>query len=289
MSEKRFKIVGLGEILFDYLPSNEKTLGGAPANFAYVATQLGDDGIVASRVGRDADGDRIIQQLKSVGVAVDQIQIDETHSTGAVTVTLKNDQPEYEIAEISAWDFLEMTASWRELAESCDAVCFGTLGQRNRVARQTIKEFAGSTRRACLRVFDVNLRQHFFSNEILQESLRLASIVKLNHEELPLVSQMLNIAGSNELELIERLKESFGLRAVCLTRGSRGSLLMAENQAATHIGIKIEVADTVGAGDAFTAAMTHGFLRDWELDKISDFANQIGAFVASQTGAMPQF
>jgi len=288
MKEKRFNIIGIGEILWDLLPAGKRP-GGAPANFAFITSQLGDCGTVVSRVGEDENGAEIFEKLKSYGLEINEIQIDRENPTGTVAVSLKNGQPEYEIREPVAWDFLEMNDRLRDLAKSCDAVCFGTLAQRNAVARRTIREFTRLTRSDALRIFDVNLRQNYYSPEILRESFDLANVVKLNDEELPKICEMFAVEGANETEKAKNLRGKFRLRLVCLTRGANGSLLITENEVSENGGVKIEIADTVGAGDAFIAALTRGLLRDWELDVINEFANKVGAFVASKTGAMPDF
>ncbi len=289
MSEKHFKVVGLGEVLYDILPSGEKMLGGAPANFAYVASRLGNHGIIASRVGNDSDGNAIRENLENAGVDTAHVQTDMEHQTGTVKVSLENGQPDYEIIENVAWDFLRLTGDWRDLAANCDAVCFGTLAQRNQVSRTTIRDFAALTRTDRLRIFDVNLRQRYFSGEVLNELLKLANIVKLNDQELPMICEMLAVEGASEIEKVKNLREKFGFRMICLTRGANGSLLAAKDEISEHKGIKITVADTIGAGDAFTAALAHGILHGWVLNEINEFASEIGAFVASQTGAMPPF
>lgn len=287
MSEKRFNIAGIGELLWDVLPTGKQP-GGAPANFAYISSQLGDCGIVASRVGNDSNGIEIIERLKSAGVKTESIQIDENRRTGTVNVELKNGQPSYTINEGVAWDFLELTANWRKLALNCDAVCFGSLAQRNPVSRNTIHEFLSLTNRSAERVFDVNLRQNYFSQDVLQDSLNAATIAKLNHEELPIVAEMFKISGKIETERIKNIRKKFDLKLVCITRGANGSLLVSENAISEHAGIRVEIADTIGAGDAFTAAMIHGVLRGWNLDEINRKANRVAAFVASQRGAMPE-
>lgn len=281
-----FNIIGLGEILWDCLPVG-KQLGGAPANFAYTSNQLGNNGIILSRIGNDVLGKEISDRIKAKNLSTDYIQIDAENQTGIVNVTLENGQPSYEIVENVAWDNLELTENWREIAKTADAVCFGSLAQRNEVSRKTIREFVSLTNG--LRIFDVNLRQNYFSDEILRESLTLANICKLNHEELPIVAELLEIKGENVIETAQNLRQKFNLKLLCVTRGSNGSLLITENNLSEFAGLKITVADTIGAGDAFTAGMTHGILRDWELDKINGFANKVGAFVASNTGAMPDF
>ena len=288
MSEEQFKIVGLGEVLFDVLPTGKQS-GGAPANFAYVSSQLGNQGIVASRVGSDEDGRGILKGLKSKSVDVSHIQTDAKHQTGTVKVSLENGQPGYEITANVAWDFIELTEDWRDLAANCDAVCFGTLAQRNSISRKTIQDFVNLTRHDCLRIFDVNLRQNYYSVEILHESLESANVVKLNNDELPKICELFEIKRADEKQSAKNLREKFDLRLICLTRGANGSLLLTENEFNENSGVEIKIADTIGAGDAFTAALTHGFLRRWSLDEINVFANKVGAFVASQTGAMPGF
>lgn len=288
MTENKFTIVGLGEVLWDDLP-NGKMLGGAPANFAYVSAQLGNYGIVASRVGADENGQEILEKFRAVGVNESYIQIDENHPTGIVSVALDDGQPSYKIVENVAWDFLELNDALQELAEKADAVCFGSLAQRNEVSRKTILDFLTYTRLESLKIFDVNLRQDFYSFEILRDSFSAANVVKLNHEELPKICTLLEIEGADEIEKAQNLYQHFDLNFLCLTRGANGSLLISGDEPDEHFGIKIKIADTIGAGDAFTAAMTHGILREWNLREINDFANKTGAFVASQNGAMPPF
>jgi fructokinase len=286
MHEHQYNIIGLGEILWDVLPDG-KQLGGAPANFAYISNALGNNGIVLSRIGDDEFGREILDELQAKNLATEYVEIDAEKLTGIVNVKLENGQPTYEIVENVAWDFLELTENWREIAQNSDAVCFGSLAQRNDISHKTIREFISLSKG--LRIFDVNLRQNYYSAEIIRESFTLANVTKLNHEELPIIAEILNIAGENQFETAKNLREKFDLKFLCVTRGASGSLLISENNFSENAGLKITVKDTIGAGDAFTAAMTHGILRGWELDKINAFANKVGAFVASSTGAMPSF
>lgn len=281
-----FNIIGLGEVLWDCLPTG-KQLGGAPANFAYTSNQLGNKGTVCSRIGNDEPGKEIFEGLTAKNLSTDSIQIDEKYQTGIVNVKLENGQPDYQIVENVAWDFLELTEDWRELAKSADAVCFGSLAQRNQVSCKTIRGFIELV--SGWRIFDVNLRQKYFSKEVLNDSFQLANIVKLNHEELPVIAQILDIRGANIQSCLQNFIAKFDLKLICLTRGANGSLLLKQKEVSEKQGLKITIADTIGAGDAFTAGMTHGILHDWELDKINEFANKVGAFVASKTGAMPDF
>lgn len=284
----QFTVVGLGEVLWDLLPTGKQP-GGAPANFAYTARQLGNTGTIAGRVGDDGTGVELIEELNARGLDCSGIQLDGYHPTGSVLVNIENGKPVYRIVEDVAWDFLEFSDAWRKIAHSANAVCFGSLAQRNDIAGKTVRAFVGSTNADCLRIFDVNLRQNYFNDEVLRASLNLANVCKLNHEELPIVSEMLLGETASPIEAAKKLKEQFGLNLICVTRGPAGSILISENDVSEFAGIKAEVKDTIGAGDAFTAAMAHGLLRNWKLDEINVFANRVGAFVASHTGAMPEF
>jgi fructokinase len=287
MTNAKRTIVGLGELLWDLLPSG-KQLGGAPANFAYIANLLGDTGIPASRLGRDSLGDEALKKLAQLGLSNAFVQQDPSHPTGTVKVEIDSSgQPRFDISELVAWDFLEWTSSWQQLANEADAVCFGSLAQRSAPSRSTIRSFLQATRPEAVRIFDVNLRQNFYSAQILAESMKLATIVKLNHEELPRIMHLLEHESRAEKDSARRLLSSHDLQWVCVTRGSRGSLLISLDECSEHPGIKVKVADTVGAGDAFTAALVHGYLRGSSLTQINETANRVGAWVASQPGATP--
>ena len=287
MTDAKRTIVGLGELLWDLLPSGTQ-LGGAPANFAYITNLLGDTGIPASRVGRDSLGDEAIRHLSRLGLSADFVQRDPTHPTGTVKVDIdKAGQPRFEISEGVAWDFLEWTPAWQQLANEADAVCFGSLAQRSSPSRSTIRSFLEATRPDAVRIFDVNLRQNFYTAQILAESMKLATLVKLNHEELPKIMSLCELEHRDERHSVHRLLSSYNLKLVCVTRGNGGSLLLSPDECSEHPGFKVEVADTVGAGDAFTAALVNGYLRGTSLAQINDTANRIGAWVASQSGATP--
>ena len=279
-------IVGLGELLWDLFPAGAQ-VGGAPANFAYITSLLGDKGIPASRLGQDSLGTDAIRRLEELGLSSEFIQKDANHSTGTVKVEVDGTgQPRFEVAESVAWDFLEWTSQWQELAQQADAVCFGSLAQRSERSRATIRRFLLAMRKSAVRVFDVNLRQNFHSMEVLAESMKLATIVKLNHEELPKVMSVFDLETRGE-EASARQLLSHEVKLVCVTRGSSGSLLVSADERSEHPGFKVKVADTVGAGDAFTAALVHGYLRGTSLPQINETANRVGAWVASQSGATP--
>jgi fructokinase len=285
-SDRRI-IVGLGELLWDMLPSGRQ-LGGAPANFAYISTLLGNEGTVASRVGNDPLGEEAVEHLKKLGVGTAYIQRDAEHATGTVQVELdKAGQPRFEIARGVAWDYAEWSEDWRQLAGRTDAVCFGSLAQRSEPSRATIRKFLASVRKDAVRVFDVNLRQEFYDAALLAESIKLADVVKLNHEELPRIMHALGLEHRDELSSADRLATMHSLKLICVTRGGQGSLVIAGGTLDVHPGYRVRVADTVGSGDAFTAALVTEYLRGAAPVEMNDVSNRMGAWVASHSGAMP--
>jgi fructokinase len=285
--QKTYQIIGLGELLWDLLPAGPQ-LGGAPANFAYVCHLLGDTGIVASRVGKDELGDNATERLRQLGLNSSQIQLDGGHGTGTILVTLDaNGEPAYEGTHDAAWDHLAWTENWQEMAAAADAVGFGTLAQRSPASRSTIRSFLAATREDAFRLFDVNLRHSELTAELLRDSLDLATAVKLNEAEMPRMNELLGLGGRNTHAFAHRLIQVFGLQLVAVTRGARGSVMVTPDEIVEDPGIPAEVVDTVGAGDAFGAAMTHHFLRGRPLEEISEFANQVGAWMTTQSGATP--
>lgn len=287
-TERTYKVVGLGEILWDLLPAGPQ-LGGAPSNFAYIASLLGDHGIAASRLGDDPLGREARERLTRLHLSTAYLQTDAEHPTGTVRVELDpNGQASFEFAAKVAWDFLEWTPQWRELAAQADAVCFGSLAQRGPVSRSTIENFLRAMRPSALRVFDVNLRQHFFTREILARTLEVATIVKVNHEELPRILEIFGLDASDDCSSARRLVTLHDVQLVCVTRGPRGSLIVSrKGEVSEHPGFRVQIADTVGAGDAFTATMVHEYLRAAAIDHMNEAANRMGAWVASQPGGMP--
>jgi fructokinase len=285
-------IVGLGELLWDLLPSG-KQLGGAPANFTVMSARLGNHGVIASRVGRDALGEEARAYLAPLPADLGYLQTDEELATGSVSVTLQDGQPEYVIHRPVAWDFLAFTPEWRALAQRADAVCFGSLAQRHDVSREAIHSFLAATPESCVRVFDVNLRKPFYDSLVLTDSLQRATILKINEIEMPVVMGLLGLAedsGSDEASLLQSarvLLDRFPLRLVCTTMGSQGSLLVTRDAHHRHRGVPTEVADTVGAGDAFTAALVRSYLQGAPLAVLNEAGNRWGSWVASQRGAMP--
>jgi fructokinase len=286
-NNQKFILAGLGEILWDILPTGRQ-LGGAPANFAYHCQALGGKAVVVSCVGNDKLGNEILNQLQQLGLEHKYIAIDTEHPTGTVTVELdENGKPDYIIHQNVAWDFIPQTRQLLELAQSIDAVCFGSLCQRSEVSRNTVREFLRATKPECLRVFDINIRQSFYSRHIIQDMLELSNVLKLNDEELPLIADMLDIKGS-ETDILQTICDRCELNLIALTKGSRGSRLYTPTSDSSHAGFPADIADTVGAGDSFTAAITLGLLRGDELDKINERANRLAGFVCSQKGATPK-
>jgi fructokinase len=292
--DRRRIVVGLGELLWDLLPEGPR-LGGAPANFAVMAGRLGDRAVIASRLGADALGTDAQAVLAGFPVDSSLLQTDPELATGTVTVALKGGEPCYTIHEPAAWDRLDFTPEWSDLAKRADAVCFGTLAQRDHRSWRTIRQFLDATRTESVRIFDTNLRAPFWSDEVLRESLARATILKLNASELPLVLSGTGAdphasAARDDKELLHgarRLLERYPIEMVCVTLGGDGSLLTMREAHHRHPGLATKVRDTVGAGDAFTAALTHYYLQDAPLATLNEAGNRWGAWTASQIGAMP--
>lgn len=281
-----FKLVGLGEILWDLLPGGRQ-LGGAPANFAYHAGSLGAVAPVVSRVGRDEAGRQLIERLQQLKVPTDCVEIDPVAPTGTVSVDLGPDgQPQYTIHQNVAWDFIRGERAGREAVAAADAACFGTLAQRSEISRSAIQALVRSMRADALRILDVNLRQHFHSPQLIADSLNLANVLKVNETELPRLAEMFQLPSGERAQVAE-LAHRFSLRMVAYTRGGRGSLLFSDGTWSEHPGIATTVVDTIGAGDSFTAALALGSLAGWPLDLIHDRASKVAAYVCSQAGGTP--
>jgi len=286
-------ILGVGELLWDMLPQARR-LGGAPANFTVMAGRLGNHAAVLSRIGRDDLGREAVHLLDPLPADTSFLQVDPARETGKVTVSFHNGQPSYTIHQPAAWDFMELSGEWVQLAERADAICFGSLAQRCLESRQTIQTLVAQAAARSVRIFDVNLRAPFYSSEVIQESLELATVMKMNDAEVPLVLSLLGLAAEEEWAAhslragAERLLAEFPtLQLVAVTRGENGSLLVTREEWHEHPGYPVKLADTIGAGDAFTAAMTHYLLRGADLATLNEAGNRWGGWIASQTGAMP--
>jgi fructokinase len=286
VSSKKPVIIGLGEILWDIMPDG-KMLGGAPANFAYHCKQLGADSKVVSAVGDDELGKEILAKTSSLGLGTEHIQVNTSKNTGYVSVKIDNEgHPTYIIHENVAWDFIEITEKTAKLFSKAEAVCFGSLAQRSQVSRNSILSYLRSTHTDCIKVFDINLRQEYFSKELIESYLYIANILKINDDELKVISSMFNL-GKTENQKIEKLLSEFDLKLVALTKGEAGSSLYTPNEISSLHTPKVKVMDTVGAGDAFTAALIVGLLNDMELNRIHKLASEISAFVCTRKGATP--
>lgn len=279
-------VIGLGELLWDVLPSGPR-MGGAPANFACHARALGAEAAVITRVGRDPSGTQLISCLNELDVLTTGISRDAGHATGTVMVDLGADgQPHFTITGDVAWDHLKIGASLKRMAAKADALCFGTLGQRCEPSRAAIRKLVAATPQSALRIFDVNLRQDFYSGELIHESLELANVMKLSDGELPIISDLLGLNGTVRDQL-ETLLERYNLRMVAFTRGSNGSVLWDGSYWCENPGLTTNVRDTIGAGDSFTTAVALGMLHGWPIEQISANANEVAAYVCSCVGAIP--
>ena len=312
-------ILGIGELLWDIVAKDDlsqnastgnapigavspaQTLGGAPANFTVMAGRLGNHAVILSRIGRDDLGRQAVGRLDPLPIDTSLLEVDPAHETGRVSVDFANGEPQYTIHQPAAWDFLGLSDEWVKMAERANAICFGTLAQRATESRQTIQTVVAETPAACIRMFDVNLRAPFYSGEVVQESLELATVLKTSAEEAPLILNLLGLNAGEEpppdhLRLdtqylragAERLLEEFpALQMVAITRGDHGSLLVKREEWNEHPGFAVKTAYPIGAGDAFTAAMTHYLLRGANLSTVNEAANRWGSWVASQPGGMP--
>jgi len=223
-----------------------------------------------------------------MGLNSSTVQKDESAPTGTVTVALTgNGIPEYTIRENVAWDHITATNGALTVVREADAVCFGSLAQRNGISRQAIQRLVAAAPAPAWRIFDINLRQHFYDREVIEQSLKLANVLKLNGDELPVVAQLFGIEGSAR-EVVETLAQRYSLLVVAVTRGSDGSWLYQGGRWSEHVVKKVTVKDTVGAGDSFTAALCLGLLGRMDLDEINAAANQVAAFVCGCAGATPQ-
>jgi len=277
---------GIGEILWDMLPEGRQ-LGGAPANFAYHFNEMGGQSLTISRVGDDEPGRTALAQLQQQGLNIDAVTVDPEHETGRVDVFVdENGIASYIFPDHVAWDYIEANEAASKALSKLDAVCFGTLAQRNAVARRNIMAILKKLPQKTLKIFDINLRKTFFTRETIETSLHIADVLKINDVELEIVGKLFGVEGSEE-EKIQQLIERFSLTMGALTRGEKGSLLMTRKKFSDHPGIATAIRDTIGAGDSFTAALGLGWLQGLPLGEINRRASEVAAFVCSQSGAMP--
>lgn len=277
-------IVGIGEILWDLLPGG-KALGGAPANFAYHAQRLGEEGWAVSAIGDDPLGAEIMD-IVSEKKLHNLISVTDK-PTGTVQVELDDKGvPSYTITEDVAWDNIPFTPEMEALAARADAVCFGSLVQRMS-SRSSILRFLRSTHPEALKVFDINLRQHYYSPEVIDESLQLADILKINDEEIRIVARLFSL-GDDDIAACRVLIERYALKLVILTKGAEGSVVITAEEAIPQSVGEVNVVDTVGAGDSFTAAFVVAYLRGLSLSEAQRLATETASYVCSCKGAMPE-
>ena len=276
-------VIGMGEALWDVLPEGRK-IGGAPANFAFHAGQAGMDARVVSAVGRDALGDETLLTLQQKGLNTDAVaRVD--FPTGVVQVTLSEGGiPQYDICEGVAWDNIPFTPALDELARNAQAVCWGSL-------RNCIYRFldAMPSEQGRLKVFDINLRQHFYSLDVIEASCQRANVLKINEEELVIVSELLRLGTPQVEQQCRLLMERFSLDMLVLTCGSNGSYIFTPVETSFRVTPLVQVADTVGAGDSFTATLVADLLKGAPVGVAHEHAVQLAAYVCTQQGAMAEW
>ena len=278
-------VVGLGEILWDIFPER-KVLGGAPANFAYHVSQFGFNGYAVSAIGNDLLGKEILKSLeeKELNYLIEQTDF----PTGIVKVQLDGRGiPTYEITENVAWDNIPFTTRLENLAKNTTTVCFGSLAQRNEVSRATIHKFLDLMPADSLKVFDINLRLKYFSKDIITTSLNKASALKINDEEIVKIAEIFELQGTDE-ELCQQLLDTYKLKFLILTQGTRGSYVLTPYEKSFLATPKVTIADTVGAGDSFTAAFVASYLNGRSIAQSHQLAVEVSAYVCQQHGAMPR-
>lgn len=279
-------LVGLGEILWDMLPGGRQ-FGGAPANVACHARQLGLRSALISAVGDDALGREAVAELANKGIATDGIISDADHPTGTAVAEIDAaGKSSFTITEGVAWDHLRMNAPASAVVEQADVVCFGTLAQRSPDSRATIQELLAAVRPGALVVFDVNLRQHYFDVEVLQTSIARSTVVKVSDDEWPTVARLLDLPVDPQ-HGADQLRQRHDLALVALTCGANGSALFTRTQQHAQPAFPTTVVDTIGAGDSFTATLITGWLRGLPLERLHAAASRVSAYVCSQAGATP--
>jgi fructokinase len=276
-------VVAIGEALWDVFPDQRRP-GGAPCNVACHAARLGDRGVIITRVGRDAAGEDLVAFLRGRGVDTVYVQRDEVRSTGSVAVTIEDSDPRYVIAEDVAWDQMTAEDDARALVSTADAVCVGSLAQRHEPSRAAIRQLLSEARGQALVIFDVNLRPPFIDPEAIEDTLKVADVIKLSEAEVAQISALLDKPA-----LIQWLLQDAGVQAVCVTRGKSGaSITTLEGTVSTPaVEVDTSAGDAVGAGDAFTAAMIHRLIRNATPQEALEAANRYAALVATKKGAVP--
>ncbi|MDZ7288884.1 MAG: carbohydrate kinase [candidate division KSB1 bacterium] len=286
---EKYTIVGIGEVLWD-IYRDRRHVGGTPANFTIHATQLGDEGVLVSRVGDDGMGRDLIRALRQRQLMTECIQVDDKRGTGTIMISLDiKGVPTFRCSHDVAFDYLQYLPELETLASRANAVLFGTLAQRSPIARQTIRRFVSVAKNA-VRLFNVNSRASVAEMQhIVPESLAMADILQMNHEEMKLLQILFRREADPPRKFIDFLFKKYDLKMVAITHGESGCELFDGSGVSIVDGLPVQVIDTTGAGDAFAAGMMHKFLRNAPLDEIAEFANLLGAFLCTQSGATPVF
>ncbi len=286
-------VAGIGEVLWDIVGEQE-TLGGAPVNFAFNAAQLGASAYAISAVGDDERGNRAIKLLQNKSINVDYIQTTRQETGYVLADTDDKGVASYQFPDNIAWDNLTVNSAICKLIKKLDVICFGSLAQRSKSTRETIYHYLALASNAqeknqgtiqTLKVFDLNIRQNFYSKAIIERSLQFANILKLNDDELVLMQHLFSLKGT-QAEQLKQLLNNYNLSLVALTRGQKGSVLVTDDEKSEHTGFPCQVVDTIGAGDAFTAAVVLGWLKGLSLAQINHQANYLASTVCQRAGAM---
>lgn len=278
-------VVGIGELLWDVFPDGKKA-GGAPINFVYHATQLGAKGYAVSAVGNDDLGREILSRLKQSGINGIIEHVD--YPTGKVLITLQNGIPEYEIVQNAAWDHLPCSAKAVQILQQADAVCFGTLALRNSDSREHILQMLSCVPDTAVKLYDINLRQHYYSSELIETLLKRANMFKINIDEMAVIRPLFNLNGTDE-EVCRALMRRYNLKYVIFTAGEKFSTVYAPDETSYFETPAVKVADTVGAGDSFSAAFVYSLLTGKSLQQAHQTAIKVSAFVCTREGAWPKY
>lgn len=282
---KKLKVIAVGEIVWDMLPAG-KQLGGAPLNFAFFSKELGAEAYAVSAIGNDALGDETLAVASATGVNLDYLQRNNL-PTSRVLISLDNEGvPQYEIVENVAWDALECPQMILDLVKDASVMCWGSLAQRSVTSRQSVLAMLAAAPKECVKVFDINIRQHYYSREVIETSLGYADILKLNEDELPLVASILGLSGQ-ERDIVRQLIEKYALKYLVYTHGADFSEVYSATGEYSHVPTpKVKVVDTVGAGDSFTAVFVTSILQGLSMAESHARAVEVSAYVCTQNGAI---
>ncbi|MGL1931994.1 MAG: PfkB family carbohydrate kinase [Desulfotalea sp.] len=279
-------VAGIGEILWDVIGNSEE-LGGAPVNFAHHANSLGAKAYAISTIGSDKRGENALAVLQQNNISTNCISTQDNGTTGYVLAEIDDKGvATYNFPDNVAWDNLQLNKKTLSLAKELDVVCFGSLAQRSVTSRNSIINFLNMTKPECLKIFDINLRQNFYTNEIIKSSFQIANIVKLNDDEIAVIAKIERLTGSHT-EQLRRIIARYDLDLIILTRGANGSLLVTADEDNDHPGFTTKIFNTIGAGDSFTATVALSFIKGNSLKSINHQANKVASYVCSQSGAMP--